>query len=292
MHYILSLVASVLLAWGLTTLLPKPQASNGSKVRALRNFYGFEKTQQQAKLLGYNFDIKQYILLLTISTGAGIIIAVFFDNLFLVAVGATLGFLTPKIILSVIEYRRRREVLMNLPTNVRTFASKLLEFKSIETSLRHSIPLMTGITRPYFEHLYNSLVLRMDLEILLNDLNKKIRFQKFDDLCEKLISGTEDGFHEKAIDSIKETVEDMQKDIQLLKKLDVQNQNKIYMLYFVVAGIWSIPFLFTLFEMQAGVDHYTITTTLGKMILALMAVVTLVIILVKDKYLRLNLNKL
>lgn len=289
---ILWIIAAVCLACGIVLLLPEPKESKKKTAKRLRRAYGFEKAQQKAKLLGYNFNLKHYIFLLIASIGAGVLTAVFLKNVFFIAVGAVLGFLAPQILLSLIEYRRRREILQNLPTNLRLLASKLLEFRSVETSLEHSLPLMNGITKPYFEHLYNSLVLRLDLENLLSDLRNEIRFQKFDDLCEKLLAGTEDGFHEKAIDSIKESIEDMQSDLQLLKKLDIENQSKIYMLYVVLGGIWSIPILFGLFEKQAGVAQYTIDSMMGKIIIATMAITTLVTLLMKDKYLRLNLNKL
>ncbi|WP_348622609.1 type II secretion system F family protein [Paenibacillus polymyxa] len=290
--WVLWIVAAIGVSWGLVSLLPKPVATRRQRIRKARDLFGLEQTQKRAKLLGFNFNLKHYVLMLMVSTGAGLAVSFFLKNMLFIGVGAVLGFLLPKIFLSAVEYRRRRETLMNLPTNLRMLSSKLLECKSVEASLERSIPLMTGITKPHFEHLYDSLRLGIGLESLLNDMKAKIRFQKFDDLCEKLLTGSKDGFHEKAIDGIKESIEDIQGDIHHLKKLDIENANKIMMMYVTIVAIWSMLIVFSYMEHEAEVFQLTVDTLLGKIIVACMSILTLITLLMKDKFLRLNLNKL
>ncbi|MEK5163178.1 hypothetical protein NYE69_12675 [Paenibacillus sp. FSL R5-0527] len=289
---LLYLLSGFVIAWGLSFWLP-PVVN--ARVRRLRFTFGFDQTQADAQALGIQLKAKHFALLITISVGVGVVIAYLTKNTLFVAFGVGLGFIVPKIILSQIRYRRRKEVLLNLPGNCRLFTSKLRDCKSVQKALEMSIPVMNGVTAPLFEKAYQSLRLGVDLLTVLERMKSEIRFKQFDDFCEKILMGSRDGFHARVIEGIRETIDDIYEDMQLLQEMDIKNQRKRLEVYGVFGGCFALPYLFRYMESQMAQElgqTITLDTWIGKILIVSMAIVTLIGLWKKDAYLRLNLDEL
>jgi Flp pilus assembly protein TadB len=269
--------------------------SKVSRTNQLRRLYGFENTQKQAKELGIQLTIKHYFILVIVSGLVGFLVMRLTSNLLLAGIAVGVGFTIPKMILSSLKYKRRRELLINLPANLRLLASKFRDSKSLQKSLEDSLPIMSGVSTEYFQDLYNSLILGVDSKVALRQIREKVSFKKFDDLCEKILMGQRDGYHARVVDGIRETIDDIAFDIQLLKQLDIENRSKRLNVYIIFGMCWAFPFLFNYMESQLAEElgvQTTFETPLGKILIATMALVTLIGFIKRDKFLRLNLDEL
>ncbi|GIP08846.1 hypothetical protein J1TS5_10160 [Paenibacillus macerans] len=289
---LLYVLSGFFVALGLSFWLP-PVSS--TRVRRLRITFGLDQTQAEAQALGIRLKAKHFALLITISLGAGVVIANLTKNALFVAFGVGLGFIVPKIILSQIRYRRRKEVLLNLPGNCRLFTSKLRDCKSVQKALEMSLPVMNGVTAPFFEKAYQSLRLGVDLPTVLERLKAEVSFKQFDDFCEKILMGSRDGFHARVIEGIRETIDDIYEDMQLLQEMDIKNQRKRLEVYVIFGFCFTFPYLFRYMESQMAQEMgqaITLDSWIGKILIVSMAIVALVGLWKKDAYLRLNLDDL
>ncbi|MEK4108634.1 MULTISPECIES: type II secretion system F family protein [unclassified Paenibacillus] len=292
MSFALIAFAVIVITYGISSLLPKKK----SEVRSnrLRNAFGFDSVKDQATDLGLKFQLKHYIILMIISMVVGISIAFITDNLMFAVVGTVIGFFVPRLVFSKLKYSRRKAMLFNLPTNVRLLVSMMRDCKSLQKSLEMSLPVMSGVTKPLFENLYNSLLLGVDPRTALKQMSAKVQFRKFDDLCEKIIMGNIDGFHTKSIKSIKESNDDIKSDIALLQTIDVENRTKRNKFFVIFPAGWAIIFLFAYLEknMESIGSSLTLLTTPGKILVGTLLLTTFFAYLGRDKYLRLNLDNL
>lgn len=289
---LLIFLSSLIISIGLFELIP---ISKVSRTNQLRRLYGFENTQKQAKELGIQLTIKHYFILVIVSGLVGFLVMRLTSNLLLAGIAVGVGFTIPKMILSSLKYKRRRELLINLPANLRLLASKFRDSKSLQKSLEDSLPIMSGVSTEYFQDLYNSLILGVDSKVALRQIREKVSFKKFDDLCEKILMGQRDGYHARVVDGIRETIDDIAFDIQLLKQLDIENRSKRLNVYIIFGMCWAFPFLFNYMESQLAEElgvQTTFETPLGKILIATMALVTLIGFIKRDKFLRLNLDEL
>ncbi|WP_214607663.1 hypothetical protein, partial [Mycobacterium tuberculosis] len=122
-----------------------------------------------------------------------------------------------------------------------------------------------------------------------------IKFNKFTDLCEKLKTGNIDGYHLQAMDSIQETIDAIADDIQHLEEIDIQNSKKRNTVYIIVGGSWSLALMMRYMEteMNSGLQVVpSMDTPLGKIIVATMALTSVLTFAVRERYLKLNLDDL
>ncbi|MNW32163.1 hypothetical protein D3C74_90990 [compost metagenome] len=272
----------------MTILLPRTGVI--SNQQRLMKMIGYSAVQKSAMKVGWNFKLKQYLLLIGITIFAGYFISVLTNNLLFVIAGGMLSFFIPTFIISMVSYRKRKDMLMDLPHNLRLLASKFRDSKSLQKSLQNSLPMMSGSTKPIFVRLYRSLEVGIELSIALKEAQDELRFRKFDDLCDKLIDGNRAGYTTRSVESIRETIEDISFDIELLQDLDIQNRSKRVAVHIIVGFCWAFPFLFAYMESQA--TSITIQEPIGKILLLTMFLTSLVTYLMRDKYMRLNLNNL
>lgn len=272
-------------------ILPRPKDEVSPERDRLMALMGFTKIQKRAELIGWKLRWRDYLILLALSVFAGYLIAIFTGNYLFVIVGVALCFFVPSHIISVVQQKRRKEVLLELPSNLRLLASKFRDCKSLQKSLATSVPLMSGVTKPVFLKLYRSLELGIEPPKALREIQKDLRFQKFDDLCEKLIAGGKEGFNTRTVDSIRETIEDINDDISLLKTLDIENKSKRRSVHVVVGLTALMPFIFAYMESQT-IDSLTIKQPFGQILLVIQFLVSLLTYMFRDKYLSLNLKEL
>lgn len=281
-------MSGLCMAVAMTQLLPK--TGTISDQQRIMRIIGFSAVQKRAMTVGWNLKLKQYLLLIGITLLSGYIIAVLTHNLLFIVAGGMLSFFIPKYLISMISYRRRKDLLMDLPHNLRLLASKFRDSKSLQKSLQNSLPMMSGTTKAIFVRLYRSLEIGIELSIALKEAQDEVRFRKFDDLCDKLIDGNRAGYTTRSVESIRETIDDISFDIRLLQDLDIQNRSKRNAVHIIVGFCWAFPFLFAYMESQA--TSITIQEPLGKILLCTMFLTSLVTYLARDKYMRLNLDNL
>lgn len=289
MTWLFIVTAVICFVWAISLVLPRPSQHSHERAR-LMNIMGFTSVQKTAATIGWQFKLRDYLILLGLSIFSGYLIAVFTGNYLFVIVGVALCFFVPRYVVSTIQYKRRKEILLDLPHNLRLLCSKFRDCKSLQRSLEASLPLMSGVTKPTFMKLYQSLELGIDSTIALREAQNELRFQKFNDLCDKLIMGNREGFHTRTVESIRETITDISSDITILQDLDMQNKRKRFNVHVVVVISWCFPFMFAYMESQIGTP--TLETPIGKILLVSLFFVSLVTYLMRDKYLSLNLNDL
>ncbi|MNW44031.1 hypothetical protein D3C74_212450 [compost metagenome] len=288
----LYMVSGLIVSIGLFALFPTNKNDRAAQVRRL---YGFEATQQQALELGIRLTVKHYLILIAISVSIGVLVAWITKNILLAGVAFGIGFMVPKMILSAIRHKRRKELLMNLPSNLRILASKFRDSKSLQKSLEMSLPVMDGVSKPHFQDLYNALRLNVPQTTALNRMKQNIGFSKYDDLCEKITMGQRDGYHARVVEGIRETIDDIAFDIQHLKKLDIDNRKKRFNVYIVFGLCWMFPFLFGYMEGEIAAEFGMLTTLqspIGKILIASMSLITFIGFFMRDRFLRLNLDDL
>lgn len=265
------------------------------KTERMWRAFGYDSLHAEAQAAGLKLQPVHYALMLGSAAAVGGSVAYWTANFWFVGAGVAIGMLVPKIIIAAIKYRRRKNLLMNLPSNLRLFKSKLLDCKSIQKSLEMSLPMMQGETKPVFQQMYDSLLLGLDVGTVLERAKSSIHLRKFDECCQKLLTGHREGFHTKSIKGISESIADIDSDIQLLQEIDIENEKK-RMEPFLVFGICiASPFLFRYMESQMT-DEFALKTTLetglGKLLIASMVVSIVVGLWQRDKLLRLNLDEL
>ncbi|MBA9086496.1 uncharacterized membrane protein (DUF485 family) [Fontibacillus solani] len=288
----LYVISGLIVSIGLFSLFPTHKNDRAVQVRRL---YGFEDTQKQAMELGIRLTVKHYLILVTISVSSGVLAAWMTKNILLAGVAVGVGFMVPKMILSSIRYKRRKELLMNLPSNLRVLASKFRDNKSLRMSLQMSLPVMDGVSKPHFQNLYDALRLNVPQTTALNQMKKNIGFSKFDDLCEKITMGQHDGYHARVVEGIRKTIDDIDFDIQHLQRLDIDNRKKRFIVYLIFGICWAFPFLFGYMESEIAAEFGMVTTLhspIGKILIASMCLNTFIGFFKRDKFLRLNLDDL
>ncbi|WP_213428537.1 MULTISPECIES: type II secretion system F family protein [Paenibacillus] len=289
MTWFLIIFAILCFVGALATVLPRPIQPKEERNRLLR-VMGFTSVQQKAASVGWNLKVRDYFILLGLSVFSGYLIAAFTGNFLFVIVGVSLCFFVPRYVVTMIQYKRRKEILIDLPHNLRLLCSKFRDHKSLQKSLEASLPLMSGVTKPNFLKLYRSLEIGIDSTLALREMQEELRFQKFNDLCDKLVLGNREGYHTRTVESIRETIQDITDDITILQDLDLQNKRKRFNVHVVVVISWCFPFMFAYMESQIGTP--TLETPIGKILIVSLFFVSLITYLMRDKYLSLNLNEL
>ena len=289
---IAAIMSAIFIVLGVASLLPKTQKA---RTLRLRVFLGFEDTKNQALSLGLQIQFKHYVSMILISVLLGGVIAYVTDNFMFALVGTIIGFFVPKLVISKIRYSRRKEMLFNLPSNIRLLVSMMRDCKSLQKSLEMSLPVMSGVTKPLFDKLYKTLLLGVDPQTALKQTAAIIQLRKFDDLCEKIIAGNIDGFHTKSIKSIKESNDEIKNDITLLQTIEIENRTKRNKIFIVFPAGWAMIFLFAYLEknMQSiSGTSLSLLSTPGKILVGTLILTTFFAYIGRDKYLRLNLDSL
>lgn len=289
--WLLLIAASGCLMVVVALLLPKSVEDNSRMERQrLMNLIGYTAFEEQARQTGWKINIRHYLFLLLTTLGMGYGVSLVTGNYLYVFLSVLLGFFIPRYVLSNLQYRRRKEILIDLPQNLRLWASQFRDCKSVVKSLESSLPMMEGATKPSFMKLLDALQTDTPLVVALIAMRKEIRFRKFDDFCDRLILGSSQGFHVQTMDSLREIIDDIAFDIRVLHELDIQNKQKRLHVHTILVGCWCIPFMLS--YMESEVATATVEELFGKILLATMAFTTMVIYLARDKYMRLNLHDL
>jgi len=289
------LAMGLLVSWGGFSFFLKGASSEGSKVSRLGKMFGFEQLHSEANSVGIKFKLHHYIAIIAISITLGALVGYYTENFLYTISGLAVGLIVPRIGIDTYKYNRRRDTLLNLPSNARLLVSKLSDCKSLEKALEMSIPLMTGPTKPIFERLHTALKLKVPVERALLVTQGEIKFKKFDELAEKFLMGYSDGYTAKSIQSIRKTIEEITQHARLLQEVDMKNKNDRMMPYINFALCFGFPFLCWYMESQLSNEIsqvLTLDSPVGKIGMASMVVSAVIGLWKKDKYLRLNLDGL
>ncbi|MGG4108823.1 hypothetical protein AAXB25_33515 [Paenibacillus lautus] len=292
--FVLYLVSGLLLSWGLFTTFSQ-QSKVKKKSERLRSMFGFEEVSNAALAAGITLRLKHYLLIIVVGLIIGGVCSYYTNNILFIGIGFASGMVVPRIIIESIKYNRRKEVLINLPGNLRLLISKLRDCKSLQKSLETSLPLMTGATKPIFEKLYQALLLDVPIEHALKQAQQEIRFRKFDDLCEKLLMGHKDGYHARSIATIRDNINEIVWDSQLLVEVDMKNKMERMKPYLTFGLCFGIVLICAFMEGEL-VNSFSMKISLntipGKIFIATMILTAVLGLWKKEKYLRLNLDAL
>lgn len=284
------LIGGFIFAVGLFSLIPsKASKTNRDKEKLLR-MIGYVSARERAKSIGWNLNWKHFVLLVMISVFVGYVISAYTGNYLFIAMGAIVSFSVPGFIVSSVQQKRRKDMLIDLPHNARLLVSKLRDCRSVVLSLEKALPIMSGPTKVIFERMYHSLVIGRPLAKTLYEIQDEVRYQNFSDFCDKLITGEIEGFHSRAIENVRDTIDEMSFDVEVIQELDIKNARKRFHALVFVCLAMLFPFLFGYFESQVG--KRTLDTPLGQVLLLILVIIGIFTILARDKYLRLNINKL
>ncbi|WP_338709185.1 hypothetical protein [Paenibacillus amylolyticus] len=292
---VLYLFSGLLIAWAAFSLFSKKTKETRQREHRLEKFFGFAELSREANDAGIALKPKHYISILTIAVGAGAGAGYFTNNILFIAVGLAVGIIVPRIIIGNYRYSKRKDLLFNLPLNARLVTAQLRDSKSLEKALNMSLPVMSGATKPVFERLYTSLRLGVPMDRALMQARNEVKFRKFDDLCEKLLMGYNDGYHALSVKSIRQTIEEMVRDIQLLTEIDMKNKKALFQPYVTFTLCFAFPLFCAYMEQelsQATAQGITLDTPIGKILIVSMLIVAVIGLWKKDKYLRLNLDAL
>lgn len=289
---LLNLLGTVLICFAIGVMLPK-QSKRTKQLQNMRLLLGYQKAAEQGDELGLKVKPWHYALILSICIVLGGAIGYFTNNILLVSVGVIAGFSIPKIVMEDLIYKRKRNVLINVVPNLRLLTAQLLEGGSLIRALELSLPAMSGATLPLFKDMHEKLRLKNEEEDVLEHFQAELGFSRIGDLCEKLVYGKSEGYHSKAVDSIRKTIDEINLDIQDIQKIEIENKMRRQQMILLLFLVWAFPFIFAWFEsnmISISGGQLTIETIYGKILLAVLGVNTLLGILYLNRWTRFDMR--
>jgi len=282
------LILSVIWIIVFSLVLPKTKKGDSVYKQQSRKIANIVGDQKSAIYDGVNLSKKESLAISLGSVLVGILIAYLLHNYFFLAVGMTLSYMLPRYIFSKLKRNHRQKILFELPDNLRVFTSKLNDFPSVLAALEQSVPDMYGETKEYFYDMLTDLKTGFSLDSALSDIKQKIQIKRFDDFAEKLQVAEEQGFHERAIQSLKETAREMTEDNLILKDLQIKAKKDMRNLYVITIMAWVLPI--TLSTVNTDNSNVYLDTVYGQAYITLFVLITLYSIVKAEDYISLNLD--
>jgi len=288
------IIGIVFLVWviSLPFMIPKINSTRFNKKSRfdLAQAFGYEKVRMEAESAGWSLNAREFVQIVLVSIAVGIIIALAIGNFFFIALGVIFSFTLPRAIIIHIKKRRRLNILFELPDNMKQLTSRLVDFPSVQKALFAALPDMQGDTKTYFERALRSLEIGMTVERTLIDLANTIRLKKFNDFVEKLLMAHQEGYHERSINSLKETIRAIGEDITMIKSLEIKSKGEIKTLRTMILASWAMPVLLSFMNSENG--NVFLTTIQGQIFIVSFVGVTVFSFFKGREYLSLNLDEL
>lgn len=294
MNVILTLSMLVIWLIAFKLLMPKVQKGETQYQARQKNRFmkllGYEKVQKEAANDGYNISIKEFGFITIFAIVSGFIIAVVLNNYYFIAVGVAISYMLPRYIILKMKRAKREEKMFELPDNLKTFTSKLSDFSSVQRALEVAIPDMHGITKPTFETILKDLQTGFPLDTTLETAKQEIKLKRFSEYCKKLVSAQEQGFHDQAIKSLKETTREFSNENLIVKNLFIKSKKDRKDLKLLIIMCWLIPVALSTINFTNS--NIFLDTTLGKIYVVLFVILTVFVFVKADEWLAVNLDKL
>lgn len=252
--------------------------------------FGYQKIRKEAKEAGIDISPKDFLYLIIISLSICIVLTILVKSIIFIVAGAIIGFFIPRLIFRKIKFRKRRELLYELPSNMKMLVAKLKDFNSIERALGVALPDMYGETKKHFERAYHGLVVKEPIADVMREWQESVRLNKFTDFTDKLLIANEQGFHEKTLSSLKESIEYIGYDVQLIKKEESKTRKRYQRLYTVIGASWAIPA--ALSTMNVDNANIYLDTFWGQIYTCIFFLATIFCIVKGDEYLTMRLDDL
>jgi len=287
MHLVTYLIIPIVWLLALSYLFPKEKESI---YKQQREKLSSKVDENFNKYDGVNLN-KRESLMISLGSGiVGILIAYLMKNYFFLAVGMTLSYMLPRYVVSKLKRNHRQKILFELPDNLKVFSAKLNDFPSVLAALEQSVPDMHGETKVYFQEMLDDLKTGFSLDSALNEIKKKIRIKRFDDFAEKLLVAEEQGFHERSLQSLKETGREMTADNLILKEMQIKAKKDMKNLYTITAMAWAMPIVLS--GVNTNNSNVFLDTLYGQFYIVLFVLVTLYSIVKAEDYIALNLDEI
>ncbi|ALS10050.1 hypothetical protein ABE82_26980 (plasmid) [Paenibacillus peoriae] len=275
-------------------ILPKVNSHSSKNYQVqkkrLYKILGYEKIQNEAVHNGINISPKEFISITLFAVISGIIISLLTKNYFFIIIGFALCFMLPKYILSKTKRSKREEIMFELPDNLKTFTSKLIDFASIQSALEKSVPDMHGQTKVIFQTLLEDLKTGFSLQTALEDAKNQVKIQRFTDFCEKLQMADEQGYNDESIKSLKETTREFGLDNTMIRELYIKSKKEKRSLTMIIVMAWALPVILS--TMNVSNTNVFLDTFAGQFYIALFVLLTLFAIVKSDEWLAVNLEEL
>lgn len=290
------LFISLLVIWAVAFKMIMPKASKPKSAfrdkqqSRLMNLLGYEKVKNEAATDGYSISVKEFSVISIFALATGFIIAVILHNYFFIVVGVALAYLLPRYVILRMKRSRREEKLFELPDNLKTFTSKLIDFPSVQSALEKAIPDLHGTTKSVFEVILADLKTGFPLESVLEQAKKEMKISRFSEYCEKLLVAQEQGFHDQAIKSLKETTREFSEDNLIVKDLFIKSKKDRKNLYQVMVMAWAIPIALSTFNIT-NVNIF-LDTVVGQIYIVVFVILTVFVFVKADEWLAVNIDNL
>jgi Flp pilus assembly protein TadB len=284
----------VFLVWfiALILILPKPIRKRTYKKQTwdIAQILGYEKVKREAESFGWNLNSKEFTQIVMASVGVGILTALLTGNIFFIVVGVALSFSLPRYIVIKIKKKKRLEILVELPDNLKLLTSKLMDYTSIQQALQAALEDMEGETKTIFQKMHSSLELNLPVDSILMEVAHEVKIRRFNDFAEKLVMANSEGFHEEAIKSLKETIDTISEDINEIKKLEIRSKSEKKKMYIVIVASWFMPFILSFLSSDNA--NVFLKSIHGQLFIISFFLSTIYVIAKGDDYLSLNLDEL
>ncbi|WP_258297744.1 type II secretion system F family protein [Paenibacillus peoriae] len=275
-------------------ILPKVNVKQNQTYNAQHNrllkILGYDKVQEEASHNGIQISLKEFVGITLFSGIGGIVISLVTKNYFFIVIGVILCFMLPQYIIGKVKRSKREEIMFELPDNLKTLTSKLIDFASVLSALEQAVPDMYGQTKIVFQAILNDLTLGFTLDKTLEEAQKKIKVQRFTEYCEKLLMAEQEGFHEQSIRSLKETTKEFSLDNTMIRDLQIKSKKDKRQLVIVIILAWFVPVVLS--TMNTGNANVFLDTFLGQMYIAIFVLASVFVLVKSDEWLAVNLEEL
>ncbi|WP_420540562.1 type II secretion system F family protein (plasmid) [Paenibacillus polymyxa] len=275
-------------------ILPKVNIKKNKTYHAQHNrllkLLGYDKVQKEASHNGIQILLKEFVGITLFSAIGGIVISLVTKNYFFIVIGVILCFMLPQYIIGKVKRSKREEIMFELPDNLKTLTSKLIDFASVLSALEQAVPDMYGQTKPVFQAILDDLTLGFTLDKALEEAQKEIRVQRFTEYCEKLVMAEQEGFHEQSIQSLKETTKEFSLDNTMIRDLQIKSKKDKRQLIIVIILAWFLPVVLS--TMNTGNANVFLDTFLGQFYIAIFVLASVFVLVKSDEWLAVNLEEL
>lgn len=270
-------------------LVPAPtNGEDGAKLDLYR-FFQYDKIRNEAEIAGVNLTRREFISIILLSVGSGIIVSIMFNNLLYIIVGIISGFYVPRYFVVRNKRRKRLSLFTNLPEALSMINSRTLSLgyvRAVEASYND----MAKDVRPYFEDFIQSINATIPFNQAMMNLAAQIRFKKFQEYVAQVIMAKDAGFKDVAVENIADQINLFREDLRAVEQIKLESRAEKRNVFMVVGINMALPIILNILNPR----YYTLFfhTFLGQFLLFFTFITCIFVILKGGEVLTLDLDKI
>jgi Flp pilus assembly protein TadB len=262
---------------------------NSTKVN-IYNYLGYDKIVDEAQEYGIKLSKKEILNISMLSVVAVIVIILLTGNIYFIIVALVLSYYIPRYFLIRTKKAKRKKILFELPNNLKILVSYLLDSQSLLVAIKRAMPEIEGESKIYFEKLEKSLNINLEVDKTLQEFANDIKLRKLTDFAEKLSMMHTEGVTPQGIQSLKDNIKQIQKDIQNIKILEMKSKKEKKNTLLIIVACWFIPIALSF--LSTDNSNIFLDTFVGQVLIVSFFAATIITIVKGDEYLSLNLDEL